>query len=70
MNSDLILRSRAFFARRLEGWPRVPVLPILRDARKVRAPQDEARDGFTSYQDGNGLPLVSGSISTAIRPTT
>jgi hypothetical protein len=52
MGTALILRSRALFARRLEGWKGWPVWPILRDAthrtaqvrcRESVAPQDEGR---------------------------
>src|ERR1700722_9464392 len=34
---------------RLEGWPRAPLVAILRDAREERAPQDEDN---TSLQGG------------------
>jgi hypothetical protein len=43
-HSTLILRSRAL-ARRLEGWPRARLWPILRDAAEEAAPQDEGSVG-------------------------
>jgi hypothetical protein len=55
MYSDLILRSRARFARRLEGWPRrTDSQPSFETRawttlmrRPCAAPQDEVRDRFT-----------------------
>jgi hypothetical protein len=64
--TDLILRSLR--SKRLEGWLRVSVLPILRDAAKDAAPQDEVRDSFTASQDEVSDPHGEERVFARLEP--